>query len=114
MLINLTRQVAWLGVPRVGRPLTIDFHGTPGGHGQVWVSPGTGTLSFPFGVFRLDPVQSFPALAAAFGPQGRASVTFQIPAGPSLVEVALGCLRTFTSRPAEARGACVDPGDAAT
>jgi hypothetical protein len=28
---NVTRQIAWRGVPRVGKALTIDVYGAPGG-----------------------------------------------------------------------------------
>ncbi|MCI0588945.1 MAG: FG-GAP-like repeat-containing protein, partial [Planctomycetes bacterium] len=85
---NLTRQLAWRGIPRVGKPLTLDIHGPSWGAWFLGVSLGTANIPIPpLGTLRLDPSSlSFVLGGLLFG-DGRASITFSVPASLSLVGI---------------------------
>ena len=68
LLTNLTRALAWRGIPRIGKPLTYDLYGPPSGVWFLGVSLGTAGIPIPpLGTFRLDPASS-----SAF-PSGRST-----------------------------------------
>ncbi|MCI0588008.1 MAG: FG-GAP-like repeat-containing protein, partial [Planctomycetes bacterium] len=83
---NLTRQVAWRGIPRVGKPLTLDVRGPAWGAWFLGFSLGTANVPIPpLGTLRLDPASIGFALAGLLDARGRASVTYPVPGNPSLV-----------------------------
>lgn len=87
---NLSRHVAWRGIPRIGKPLSVDIYGTPGGRWLLAWSPGTASIAFPpFGTLMLDPAGLHIAGAGEFGPEGLASMTFDVPDTPALVGASL-------------------------
>ncbi|MCI0587410.1 MAG: VCBS repeat-containing protein [Planctomycetes bacterium] len=89
-VFNVTRQLAWRGVPRIGKPLVLDLRGAALGGWQLAASLGTANLPLPpFGTLRLSPPTLIPVAIGAFDPDGRASVSFSVPAFPSLVGVSV-------------------------
>ncbi len=85
-VFNLTRQLAWRGIPRVGKPLTFDIHGPAWGAWFLVASLGTGNTPLPpLGVIRLDLATLIPQTGGLLDAQGQAAVTYQAPAVPALV-----------------------------
>jgi hypothetical protein len=85
---NLTRQLAWRGIPRIGKPLTLDLHGPSWGAWFLAFSTGTASLPIPpFGTLRLDPANVNLVFASLLDAAGRASITFPVPANPILLGV---------------------------
>ncbi|MCI0589954.1 MAG: VCBS repeat-containing protein [Planctomycetes bacterium] len=85
-LYNLGRQLAWRAIPRAGKPLTLDLYGPPFGGALLAFSLGTANVPIPpLGTFRLDPGSVHQTLATLLDGQGRASVTYAVPALPALV-----------------------------
>ncbi|MCI0589388.1 MAG: VCBS repeat-containing protein [Planctomycetes bacterium] len=85
LLTNLTRHLAWRGLPRIGKPLTLDLHGPPGG---AWaLGAAIATASIPVGsvgTLRLDPPSVFAVFAGSLDGLGRAAVTVAVPPDASL------------------------------
>ena len=87
---DLTRQLAWRGLPRVGKALTLDLYGEPGGPWLLFGALGTLHLEVPpFGLLRLDPSTLFWTAAGPLDGEGRAEHSLQVPADPVLVGAAL-------------------------
>jgi len=83
---NLTRQLVWRGIPRVGKPLTLDVYGPSWGAWFLAFSTGTASVPIPpFGTLRLDPANLNQVFASLLDAQGRASITFAVPANAALV-----------------------------
>ncbi|HKB14842.1 MAG TPA: FG-GAP-like repeat-containing protein, partial [Planctomycetota bacterium] len=86
VLSNLTRQLAWRGIPRIGKPLTLDLHGPSFGAWFLGFSFGTADVPIPpLGTLRLDPASLFFALGGLFDGTGRATVGYAVPANPALL-----------------------------
>jgi len=87
---NLARQLSWRGIPRVGKPVTLDISGPPVGAWLLAASDVTASLPLPpFGTLRLFPLTTFVVAGGALDPQGRTSVSFPVPASPALVGFSL-------------------------
>ncbi|MCI0585382.1 MAG: VCBS repeat-containing protein [Planctomycetes bacterium] len=87
---NLTRQLAWRGIPRAGKPLTLDLRGPASGTWLLAASPGSASIPLPpFGTLRLFPPTLFIVAGGALDPQGRASLPLPVPANPTLVGLSL-------------------------
>ncbi|MCI0589054.1 MAG: VCBS repeat-containing protein [Planctomycetes bacterium] len=83
---NLSRQVSWRGIPRVGKPLVLDLRGPANEFWVLAASLGSASLPLPpLGTLRLDPATLFVVGAGALDPQGRASLPFLVPSSPALV-----------------------------
>jgi hypothetical protein len=89
ILFNVTRQIAWRSLARVGRPLTMDLYGPPNGTWRIAAARALGHTSIPpFGTWFLAP----PLLhwsSGSFDVQGRASSSLSIPNEPSLIGTSL-------------------------
>ncbi|MCI0633515.1 MAG: FG-GAP-like repeat-containing protein, partial [Actinobacteria bacterium] len=87
---NLTRQLAWRGIPRIGKPLALDLRGPPSGTWLLAASLASANLPLPpFGTLRLDPTTLFLVASGALDSQGRASLSFLVPSSPALVGVSV-------------------------
>ncbi len=87
---NLTRQVAWRGIPRVGKPLVLDLRGPPNGAWLLAASLASASIPLPpFGMLRLDPATLFVVAGGALDSQGSASLSFLVPSSPTLVGVSV-------------------------
>jgi len=87
---NLARQVAWSGIPRAGKPLTLDVGGPANGTWMLAASLATASIPIPpFGTLRLSPATLFHVGSGTLDPQGRGSVTFLVPSSPTLVGVSV-------------------------
>ncbi|HET6201351.1 MAG TPA: FG-GAP-like repeat-containing protein [Planctomycetota bacterium] len=87
---NLTRQVAWRGIPRAGKFLTLDLWGSANGSWLLAASAGSADIPLPpFGSLRLFPPTLFIVAGGTIDPQGSASLTFLVPANPALVGLSL-------------------------
>jgi hypothetical protein len=83
---NLVRQLAWRGIPRVGKPLALEIHGPSWGAWFLGFSLGTATVPIPpLGMLRLDPASLGLALGGLLDAQGRATFTSFVPDSPALV-----------------------------
>ncbi len=87
-VFNLTRQLAWRGIPRIGKPLILDLYGPTLGAWFLGFSFGTANLPIPpLGTLRLAPASLSFLLGGLFDGQGRAAVTVPVPANPAFVGV---------------------------
>ncbi len=87
---NLTRQIAWRGIPRIGKPLTFDLFGPSWGAFFLGFSFGTANVSMPpLGTLRLDPSSMFFLIGGLLDADGRASLTYPVPANSALVGASL-------------------------
>ncbi len=86
LLFNLKRQVAWRGVPRIGKPLEMELFGDPI---AVWfLATSTGRASVPlppFGVLGIDPGSLLLQDAGVLDAAGSGSRAYAVPADPTLV-----------------------------
>jgi hypothetical protein len=83
---NLARQLAWRGIPRIGKPLRMDLRGPSWGTWFLAFSLGSANLSIPpFGVLRLDPANLNLAASGLLDSQGRAFISFSVPSNPALI-----------------------------
>ncbi len=86
VLLNLTRQLAWRALPRIGKPVTFDIHGPAWGAWFLVAAAGTGNTPIPpLGVIRLDLATLMPQFGGLLDAQGHVAVTYQVPAMPALV-----------------------------
>ena len=86
ILSNLTRQLAWRALPRIGKPVTFDLYGPAWGAWFLVASAGTGNTPIPpLGVIRLDLATLMPQFGGLLDAQGHVAVTYQVPAVPALV-----------------------------
>jgi hypothetical protein len=86
VLSNRTRQLARRGIPRAGKPLTLELNGPVWGTWFLAFSLGTASVAIPpFGTLRLDPLSLNLSHSGILDAQGRASVTLAVPAIPSLI-----------------------------
>jgi hypothetical protein len=81
---NLSRQLAWRGVPRVGKPVTLDIWGPESG---TWVLGASMAIDgmVRFDMPRADPMRSFVVGRGDLDAQGHASITFSVPQNPNLL-----------------------------
>ncbi|HET6204992.1 MAG TPA: FG-GAP-like repeat-containing protein [Planctomycetota bacterium] len=87
---NLSRGLAWVGIPRTGKPLELEVRGPGGGPWVLGASLASANLLLPpFGALRLDPSTLFLVGGGALDSQGRASVSFLVPSNPFLVGVSV-------------------------
>lgn len=84
-LLNLDRQVRWRALPRVGRPLEIEVHGTAGGFYWLFASAGTLDRPTPYGRLRVDPRALAGLRSGRLDAGGAAVETTLVPANPALV-----------------------------
>jgi hypothetical protein len=90
ILSNLTRQVSWRGLPRIGKPLTIDLCGPPLGAWFLGASAGASSVPIPpLGTLRLDPATLLVVHAGLLDGQGRFAIPSNVPADPLLVGATL-------------------------
>jgi|GEM_PF-852056 len=83
---NLTRQIAWRAVPRIGKPLVIDVFGPPAVRYLLAGSRSTVSIPAPpYGTLRIGPGTIFYQFGANLDQHGRASVEVGVPAYPWLV-----------------------------
>jgi large repetitive protein len=83
---NLSRQLSWRGIPRAGKALTLDLWGPANGSWLLAASAGSGSIPVPpVGTLRLFLPTLFVVGGGGLDPQGRASVSFPVPANPALV-----------------------------
>ncbi|MEM7200943.1 MAG: VCBS repeat-containing protein [Planctomycetota bacterium] len=95
--VNLTRQLAWRSMPRVGKLLRFEVHGTPGEFWLLFASPLDVRVPTSFGLWRLG----LPTIALGSGPfdaQGYADRAFPVPRNPSLIGASLHW-QALVSRP---------------
>ncbi|HET6202173.1 MAG TPA: VCBS repeat-containing protein [Planctomycetota bacterium] len=87
---NLSRQLAWRGLPRIGKPLTLDIRGPSWGAWFLGVSPGTASVPIPpLGTLRLAPASLLFVLGGLLDAQGRAAFTIPVPANAGLVGISV-------------------------
>ena len=95
---NLTHQIAWRSLPRVGKPLAIDVHGSPRDSWLLNVSLKTAHTPLPpHGVLRIDLSQSILAAWGQLDAYGRSSHVFLVPANPCLIGQSLHWQGLFAS-----------------
>jgi hypothetical protein len=87
---NLTRHLAWRGLPRIGKELALEVHGSPRAPWLVAWAPTTAPLAVPpLGTLHLPPATATVAGSGTLDPGGRATLGFAVPADPTLVGAAL-------------------------
>lgn len=87
-LFNLTRQLAWRGILRIGKPLTLDLCGPASGSWFLAFALGTANLPIPpIGALRLDPASLTFLPGGTLDAQGRSSVMLPVPPVTSLVGI---------------------------
>ncbi|HET6202280.1 MAG TPA: VCBS repeat-containing protein [Planctomycetota bacterium] len=87
---NLTRQLAWRGIPGIGKPLVFDLYGPPSGGWILAFSLASASFPVPpLGTLRLDPPSHFVVAAGALDAQGRGSASFPVPPNPAFVGLSL-------------------------
>ncbi|MCI0585383.1 MAG: FG-GAP-like repeat-containing protein, partial [Planctomycetes bacterium] len=87
---NLSRQLAWRGIPRAGKLIALDLRGPANGTWLLAASAAVSSIPLPpFGTLRLDPATLFIVAGGPLDPQGRASLTFPVPVNPTLVGASL-------------------------
>jgi hypothetical protein len=87
---NLARQLAWRGLPRIGKPLALDAYGTPGSLWSLALSSGIASLPLPpFGTLKLAPGSVLVVGAGGLDGAGRASKSSLVPNDSALTGFAL-------------------------
>jgi hypothetical protein len=90
LLCNLSRHLAWRGIPRVGKPLTMDLYGPRNGLYLLAVSRLTTSIPIPpYGVLRILPGAIIFQKGGNLDNYGRASVSFNVPSAPVLIGVSV-------------------------
>ena len=88
LLMNLTRHLAWRGIPRLGKPLALDAWGPPSSPWTLAFSLAAANIPLaPLGTLRLDPTTLHPTLAGTLDAQGRGSATYAVPANAALLGI---------------------------
>jgi len=83
---NLARQLTWRGLPRLGKPATLDLRGPSWGAWFLGFSTGMGSLAVPpLGTLLVDPANLYQVFASLFDSEGEASIAFPVPADPALL-----------------------------
>jgi len=83
---NLTRQLFWRGVPRIGKRFDLDLYGPPAGTWILGVSKRTAIKPKPpRGILRIDPRHIVHSDQGVFDPEGHAVLSFDVPDKPSQV-----------------------------
>jgi len=83
---NLTRQLAWRGVPRIGKPLDLDLYGPADGTYVLAISRReTYRPKPPRGVLRIHPGYVLHTKEGALDSDGHALLTYDLPDDPALV-----------------------------
>jgi hypothetical protein len=96
---NLLRQIAWRGVPRIGKPLVMDLFGFPNAPFVAAASGRTAAVLFPpYGTLWLDPGAIVFRTAGNLDKNGRTSLVFAVPPGPAIVGVSLYWQAAFGPR----------------
>jgi hypothetical protein len=102
---NLTRHLAWRGLPRIGKPLALEVYGAPETPWLLAVAPGAASLGLPpYGTLALDAALLKLVASGTLDAGGRATAGFPVPADPGLVGTALhwqalvGAPPRFTNR----------------
>jgi hypothetical protein len=86
ILMNLTRQLAWRGIPRIGKPLDLDLHGPADGTYILGISRReTYRPKPPRGVLRIHPGYVLHTTEGTLDSDGHALLTYEIPDDPALV-----------------------------
>jgi hypothetical protein len=86
VLSNHTRQLAWRGVPRVGKPLALDVSGPALEPYALALSPNAASIPFaPFGLLQLAPVGLKVVATGTLDANGQVALVEPMPAGPSAV-----------------------------
>ncbi|HYC78266.1 MAG TPA: VCBS repeat-containing protein [Planctomycetota bacterium] len=89
-LWNLTRQLARLGPPAVGRTSGLEVRGAPSEPWSLFASLGTAQLpAGPWGVVRIDPTTAVLAATGACDATGSSVVALAVPDDPALVGFSL-------------------------
>ena len=82
---NLTRQLAWRGIPRIGKPLSMGLYGPANGTYILAASRAMDSVPMPpYGILRIDLGQVFYQGKGGLDGEGRASVDFDVPPNPNL------------------------------
>ena len=83
---NLTRQLVWRGIPRIGEPLVMDLYGTHGGAWFLAWALDSGEVPVPpLGTAKLDPFTVKVADIGLLDGSGFDTAQFPIPDNPALV-----------------------------
>jgi len=87
---NLTRHLSRRGVPRIGKPLTMDVCGPAAGWYLLVASPQKNYYPYPpYGILRVLYSTAIYQNWGVLNADGRASETFQVPPWPNLVGLTL-------------------------
>jgi len=87
---NTARQVAWHGLPRIGKTLEMDIYGPPNGTYRLVASTAPTHYPLPpYGTLRVSMAGSFIDQSGAFGSSGVVWKSYQVPLSPSLVGVSI-------------------------
>jgi hypothetical protein len=83
---NLSRQVAWRGVPRIGKPLVLDLCGPSNGWWRLVASRFRAHIPVPpYGTLWIDPAGILYDQMGNFDTDGRAFTSLDVPSWPTLV-----------------------------
>ncbi|MEM7308384.1 MAG: VCBS repeat-containing protein [Planctomycetota bacterium] len=86
--VNVTRQLAWRGLPRAGKPLALEVRGPGGGVFGVAYSTAPAQLALPgLGTLLIDPAGLAVFAAGALDGAGAAEVGLLVPAGAAFLGV---------------------------
>jgi hypothetical protein len=89
-VFNLSRQLAWRAIPRVGKSLTMDLYGPTNGQYLLAASRLTTSIPMPpYGILRIFPSTIIYQSNGNLDNNGRSSVSFNVPSTPALVGVSL-------------------------
>jgi len=86
---NLSRQIAWRGVPRIGKRLVMDVYGPANGWWSLAASRWFANMATPYGDLRIYPGGIIYRSSGKLDSSGRSSVAFDVPALPVLVGMSL-------------------------
>jgi len=88
VLRNTTRQVAWRGAPRIGKPLAMDLYGAPLAPWFLGASANVASVPLSgLGTLGIDPTTPILSIAGMLDFDGRATASLNVPTIPALVGV---------------------------